>query len=134
MQFNHDRTTTRTNSRIHPRVYFYWPRAKGDRVGPFDFLAMVRSHVLSSVLALWGFPLSPLPMDFLNIDFLKGGKSRWPILIRWPRRNHRHRHHHTPPPLPLPKQTPCNMHNEEKPRETPFPDAVHALVTPVFSR
>lgn len=27
------------------------------------------------VLALWVFPLSPLPMDFLNIDFLKEGRE-----------------------------------------------------------
>lgn len=41
-----------------------------------DFLANVRSHVSDR---LWGFPLSPLPMDFLNIHFLEGGRSRWPI-------------------------------------------------------
>lgn len=69
-----------------------------------------------SALTLWGFPLSPLPMDFLNIDFLKGGtgKSRWPI-------NSMATKEPPQPSLPLLTQTPCNMHDEEKPRETPFP-------------
>lgn len=63
------------------------------------------------VLALWVFPLSPLPMDFLNIDFLKEGREADGLLIRWPRRNrrrhHYHYHHHR-------CQTPCDVHERKE--------------------
>lgn len=44
-------------------------------VGLFDFLARAPFPCPLPLLALWGFPLSPLPMDFLNIDFLKGSRE-----------------------------------------------------------
>jgi hypothetical protein len=71
-------TTVRPHQRwertlTHVPVSTCEPKVKGDmrRIvrlpceGPFPCPPLV--------LALWGFPLSPLPMDFLNIDFLRGG-------------------------------------------------------------